>query len=71
MKYRLRKEYTKNPDKALSEILIDRGVKEIDKFLYPSPECELDPYALDNIDLAADLLLQHLRKDSKILIVVD
>ena len=71
MKYRLRKEYTKNPDKALSEILMDRGVKEIDKFLFPSKECELNPYALDNIDIAADLLLQHLRKNSKILIVQD
>ena len=71
MNYRLRKQYTRNPNKALQEILIDRGVKDIDNFLEPTSKCELDPYALENIDLAADMLLRHLRNDSRILFVID
>ena len=34
MNYRLRKEYTKNSKECLKEILIDRGVKDIDNILY-------------------------------------
>lgn len=71
MIYRLRNYYTMNPDYALQEILIDRGVKDIENFLYPTSKCELDPYGLENIDLAAEMLLRHLRADSKIMFVVD
>lgn len=71
MIYRLRNYYTTNPDYALQEILIDRGVKDIENFLYPTSKCELDPYGLENIDLAADMLLRHLRADSKIMFIVD
>ena len=71
MIYRLRNYYTTNPDYALQEILIDRGVKDIENFLYPTSKCELDPYGLEKIDLAADMLLRHLRADSKIMFVVD
>lgn len=49
MKYKLRKKYTTNPQYALQEILIDRGVKDINNFMYPSPDCELNPYDLENI----------------------
>ena len=71
MQYRLRNEFSTNPDKALSEILQDRGVKDIRNFLRPSKNCELNPYYLDNIELAADKLLQHLRANSKICLIVD
>ena len=71
MRYRLRKEYSTNPDKALKEILADRGVNDIENFMHPSAECELNPFDLKNIDEAADLLLYHLRKNSKILFIVD
>lgn len=71
MNYRLRKQYTTNPEKALSEILIDRGVQDINNFLFPTAECELDPYRLENIDLAAEMLLRHLRANSKIMFIVD
>ena len=71
MIYRLRNYYTMNPEYALQEILIDRGVKDIENFLYPTSNCELDPYGLENIDLAADMLLRHLRANSKIMFVVD
>ena len=71
MKYRLRKEFSTNPDKALIEILQDRGVTDVENFMYPTDECELNPYDLCNIEAAADNLLRHLRKGSKILFVVD
>ena len=55
MKYRLRKEYSANPDKALKEILQDRGVTDIENFLNPTAEtCELNPYNLKNIDAATE-----------------
>ena len=71
MKYKLRKKYSTNPEKALKEILQDRGVQDIDNFMYPTPACELNAYNLKNIDAAADKLLYHLRKESKILFVID
>ena len=72
MNYRLRNKYTTEPEQALKEILQDRGVKEIEKFMNPRVEtCELNPYDLENIDAAAERLLYHLRKNSNILFIVD
>lgn len=71
MKYKLRDNYTTNPDYALVEILLNRGVKDIQGFLSPSPECELDPYDLENIEAGARMLLKHLQNNSRILLVVD
>lgn len=72
MRYRLRKEYSTNPDKALKEVLQDRGVKDIENFLNPTFEaCELNPHKLKNIDAAAERLLYHLRRNSDILFIVD
>ena len=61
MKYRLRKEYSTNPDKALKELLQDRGVTDIENFLNPTKDCELNPHYLENIDAAAERLLYHLQ----------
>ena len=71
MRYRLRKEYSTNPDKALKELLQDRGVQDIEQFMNPSILCENDPYQLKNIDAAAERLFHHLREKHKILFVVD
>lgn len=71
MKYKLRKEYSKVPEAAIQDILKDRGVNDIYNFCNPSADCELNPYNLKNIERAADMLLQHLRRGSKILFVVD
>ena len=72
MKYRLRKEFSTNPDKALKEILQDRGVIDIENFMHPTfNNCELDAHKLINIDKAAEHLLYHLRKNSDILFIVD
>ena len=71
MKYKLKKNYTTDPEAALEEILRDRGVTDIENFMNPSPVCELNPYLLKNIEAAADKLLYHLRKGSSILFNVD
>lgn len=71
MKYKLRKQYPIDPNIALQSILIDRGVKDINKFLNPDFSCELNPYNLDNIEAAAEMLLKHLRAKHSILFIVD
>ena len=71
MKYRLRNTYSTNPEVALKEILKDRGVADIKNFMYPTFACELNPYDLENIEPAAEMLLKHLRNNSNILFVVD
>jgi len=71
MKYRLRKAYSTEPLFALRDVLTDRGVTDLDNFLHPSKKCELNPYDLDNIQEAANILLKHLRANSNILFVVD
>lgn len=71
MRYKLRNNYSTNPDKALKEILADRGVTDIDNFMYPTATCELDPYKLVNVEAAANKLLYHLRRDSNILFIID
>ena len=71
MKYKLRKNYSHDPDIALLEILQDRGVEDIESFCIPTPACELNPHDLKNIDAAADLLIKHLNKNSNILCVID
>ena len=71
MKYRLRSNFTKNPDEALNEILAERGVTDLENFIHPTKHCELDPYSLKNVREGADLLLKHLRANNKVLFVVD
>lgn len=72
MKYKLRNNYSKDPTEALYDILKDRGVTDIQAFCNPTKEqCELNPYDLENIRPAADMLLRHLRRGSRILFVVD
>ena len=71
MKYKLRKEYPKDAIAALPAILKDRGVKDIENFMHPSKECELNPYDLENIKETVERLLLHLRNNSRICFVVD
>lgn len=72
MRYKLRNNYSTEPEKALKEILMDRGVTDIENFLNPTPAaCELNSHNLVNIDAAAERLLYHLRRNSDILFIVD
>jgi single-stranded-DNA-specific exonuclease len=70
MNYRLRGKYPTD-ESCLAAILEDRGVENVEKYLSPMQENELNPYDLDNIREGAEMLLKHLRKGSKILFVVD
>ena len=67
MKYKLRNTYTQDPIQALPQILQDRGVVDIENFMKPSRQCELDPYKLKNVKEGADLLLSHLRNMGRLL----
>lgn len=71
MRYKLRNNYPKDPSLALEAILQDRGVENINEFLHPSKVCELNPYDLENIQNAAEMLLRHLRTNNSILFLVD
>lgn len=71
MRYRLRNNYSTDPNVALRQILQDRGVTDIENFMRPSADCELNPYDLNNIQASAEKLLYHLRKDSNILFIID
>jgi len=72
LKYKLRNLYSIEPRLALQDILIDRGVENIETFLHPNKAtCELNPYDLDNIKEGAEKLLYHLRRNSAILFNVD
>lgn len=71
MKYKIKKNFTTDSQQALVEILQDRGVKDVENFMYPTAACENDPFLLMNIQAASDMLLKHLRQNNKILIVND
>lgn len=71
MNYKLRNQYSTDPQYALQEILKDRGVQDINAFLNPTPACELNPYDLDNIQKGIELLLHHLEANHKLLFIVD
>ena len=60
-----------NIETCLEDILTLRGVEDIESFLNPTKECELRPYDLENIELGATMLINHLQKNSKICFVVD
>lgn len=70
MNYVLKHNFSKDTE-CLREILEQRGVEDVDEYLKPSKECELNPYNLNNIREGADMLLRHLRNDSGILMIVD
>ena len=70
MNYVLKHNFSKDTE-CLREILEQRGVEDVDEYLKPSKECELNPYNLDNIREGAGMLLRHLRNDNGILMIVD
>lgn len=50
---------------------MDRGIKNTEKYIHPTTENENNPYDLENISEAADMLIRHLRADDKITIIID
>ena len=53
------------------EILKSRGIKDIPLYLSPNESCLQSPLDLENIDLGANLLMEVVEKNGKILLVVD
>ena len=71
MNYKLKWELPHDATTCLGWLLGVRGVENIEGYVYPSKDYELNPRLLDNIDDAAKLLKKHLDNDSSILIVQD
>lgn len=71
MKIKIRENINPNPDKAIESILIQRGIKDLETFKFPTAECELDYNNLDNIDIGANELLKTINQNGNICFVVD
>ncbi len=71
MNYKLKYDLPHDAATCLGWLLDARGIEDIEGYVYPSQKNELDPYLLDNIRAAAEKLIEHLNKGSKILLVVD
>ena len=59
-----------NIETCLEDILTLRGVEDIESFLNPTKDCELNPFNLENIEEGAEMLLHHLRGKSKICFII-
>ena len=70
LNYELRYNFPRDAS-CLREILRQRKVEDVDKFLHPTADCELSPTLLDNVDKAIDVMWKHIKKGSRICIVVD
>lgn len=70
MEYKLINNYEKNTP-VLEQVLINRNIKNKDKYFNLDSSVLLSPYLLENIELASDILIKHLKNNSKILIIVD
>lgn len=70
MYYRLN-ERVVNSGNYIKDILEARGINNIDEYLNPSKEDLFPADKLKNIDKGVDLLLTHLKNNSKIYVVVD
>jgi len=71
MKYNVIGKNNYNATNLLYEILGNRGIKDIDKFLNIDDSVVTKPLDFKNMDIAVNCLLEHLEKESNILIVVD
>ena len=71
MKYKIIGENNYNATNLLYEILGNRGIKDIDKFLNIDDSVVTNPLDFKNMDIAIKCLLEHLEKESNILIIID
>lgn len=69
MKYRLVNKIIK--DNYAQELLNERGIQNIQLFLNPTKECLLNPRLLDNIEEGAMVLLENLKNNGNIVIIID
>ena len=71
MNYKLKWNLPHDATTCLGWLLDARGVEDIEGYVHPSKDYELDPLLLDNIEKGCYLLKSHLDKNSKILFIVD
>ena len=71
MKYKIIGKNNYNATNLLYEILGNRGIKDIDKFLNIDDSVVTNPLDFKNMDIAVKCLLEHLEKESNILIIID
>ena len=71
MYYRLKHELPHDATTCLGRLLDSRGIDDIEEYVNPSKQSELDPHLLDNIDAAADKIIEHMEEESNVLFVVD
>lgn len=55
----------------LSQVLKNRGIKDIEHYLHVNDSDLLDPLLLEDMDKAGDLLLKHAEKLDKVFLIVD
>lgn len=60
-----------NTGNYVQDILLARGIDDIEKYLNPTKEDLLPAKEIKNIDEGVKLLLRHLNNNSKIYVVVD
>jgi len=71
MKYKIIGENNYNATNLLYEILHNREIKDIEKFLDINDSVVTNPLDFKNMDIAVKCLLEHLEKESNILIICD
>lgn len=71
MNYKLKENLPHDSTTCLGWILSARGIDDIEEYVKPSKQSELNPWDLDNIDDAAKALIWHLTKGDEILLIVD
>lgn len=69
MKYKLKGIFSTDADECIEDILKNRGVEDVDSFLSPNIEDEIDYHYLDNINEGVNMLLKHI--NGKIAVIVD
>lgn len=55
----------------INDLLTIRGIKDPERYLYPDKYSLLDPFLLDNISDAAECLIQNIKENNNILIIID
>lgn len=65
------KEHKHHSDSLIRNVLINRGIKDIDLFMEPTAEDNISFDNYKNMDFAVKNTIYHLTKSSKILIIVD
>ena len=56
---------------AIEQVLLNRGIKDVQHYLNTVDSDILSPLDLDNIEKGAKLLVSHIAQGSKVLVIID